>query len=1023
MPSISSGVGLVSGINSKDIIDQLMAIEAQPKDRLKTRIDEIDQQRLAYADLSTRLTTLRLSASVLKKPSSFTASAATSSDEDVLTATAAKGAAVGSYQFRVARLVTAQQNVSRGFADFNSAKVGAGTITLELGGGELNTQNNLSELNGGDGVARGQFRVTDRSGNTTVIDTSDAVTLDDVLKKFNNNLNVNIRAAADGDKIVLTDLSTGTGALAVQDIGDGTAAKSLGIAGTADVATPGKITGTQLYKLGLNTNLANLNDGRGVRTAASGNDFNITLGDGSTIGVSLTGKKTLGEVLGAINTSAAGKALATVAPDGKRIQIATQVGGTVSVAAVGTSKAAQDLGLTGPAAATLTGGQLLGSLGTTMLASLNGGQGLGPLGSIQVKSRAAGGETTIDLSGATTVQDVIDTINAANAGVKASLKSSGNGIQITDTSGGTGNLLIGNTDATNTATKLGLRGTFDTNTTAVQGANLQKQWVSESSLLADLNGGKGVKPGTFRITDRNGAVKQITLTQTDLTLGDVAKKINASGAAVNARVNDTGDGLLIEGTGGTGTLAIEDRDGTAAADLRIAGSSGTGKLDGSYEVKIETTATDTLASLQTKINNANYGLSASIVNDGSGAAPFRLSLTARNSGRDGRVSFDGGATTLDARTLVQAQDAAVFLGGSSDGQQPLLFTSSSNSIGGVVQGVTLDLNGVSDKPVTINVTRDVKNVEDEVQKFVDGFNDLVDKMTELTKYDQDTNTRGTLLGDNTVQQVQTEIYAAIQTVVADNGAYRIFADIGVTITDGAKLQFDSTKFEEAYAKNPDSVSRLFSKAGQSFDEETTLATLNGGRGVLANDLGADMRITVKDGSNFDIDLSTARTVGDVITAINTASGAKVTASLNALGTGFNLVDNTTTGTGVFRVQGINGSRAASDLGLERVGLTGKIEGRTIQTNAQASLGGLGAALESRINRLITPVSGIIPRQNQNLDDKTSQFQSRIDSIDKLLEQKRARLERQFANMESTLAKLQSQQSSLGQIQSVSTSRK
>ena len=31
MGTITSSVGLVSGINSKDIIDQLMAIEAQPK--------------------------------------------------------------------------------------------------------------------------------------------------------------------------------------------------------------------------------------------------------------------------------------------------------------------------------------------------------------------------------------------------------------------------------------------------------------------------------------------------------------------------------------------------------------------------------------------------------------------------------------------------------------------------------------------------------------------------------------------------------------------------------------------------------------------------------------------------------------------------------------------------------------------------------------------------------------------------------------------------------------------------------
>jgi flagellar capping protein FliD len=40
MGRITTGVGLVSGINSKDIIDQLMALEAKPKDTLQTRIDQ-----------------------------------------------------------------------------------------------------------------------------------------------------------------------------------------------------------------------------------------------------------------------------------------------------------------------------------------------------------------------------------------------------------------------------------------------------------------------------------------------------------------------------------------------------------------------------------------------------------------------------------------------------------------------------------------------------------------------------------------------------------------------------------------------------------------------------------------------------------------------------------------------------------------------------------------------------------------------------------------------------------------------
>src|SRR5439155_18127826 len=116
-------------------IDQRLALEARPKDLVQTRLDGIKQQKLAYADLSTRLASLKVNSTTLKKDATFQSATATSSDENVLTATAANGAAVGSFQLQVSRLVTSQQLVSRGFADFNSSKLSAGTITTNQGGG------------------------------------------------------------------------------------------------------------------------------------------------------------------------------------------------------------------------------------------------------------------------------------------------------------------------------------------------------------------------------------------------------------------------------------------------------------------------------------------------------------------------------------------------------------------------------------------------------------------------------------------------------------------------------------------------------------------------------------------------------------------------------------------------------------------------------------------------------------------------------------------------------------------------
>src|SRR4051812_1815035 len=411
MGKITSGVGLVSGINSKDIIDQLMTLEAKPKDLIQKRIDSVNDQQVAYTDLKTRLTGMRIQASSFKKPSFFQASTANSSDEDVLTATATNGAAVGSFQFQVARLVTTQQTVSRGFVDFASAKVGAGTITIENGGGDLQRETLLSELNGGAGVRRGTFRGVDRSGASATIDVSNAVSGGGGVKKINPSLGGPVEATVAGDKLVLSDLTGKTTSnLIVQDLGDGHAAADLGIVGSAG-DPDGKITGADVNFLSRDTNLSQINDGRGIRTADTGNDIAIDVG-GGPVEVSLSGKKTLGEVIDAINTAGGTSFKAEIVAGENGIKISNLGGGSVTISAVGTSKAAADLGILGTGTGSISGAPIVGGIDSVLLSSLNGGNGL-TLGHISIQSRAASSAADIDLSGARTVQDVLDTINGA----------------------------------------------------------------------------------------------------------------------------------------------------------------------------------------------------------------------------------------------------------------------------------------------------------------------------------------------------------------------------------------------------------------------------------------------------------------------------------------------------------------------------------------------------------------------------------------------------------------------------------
>jgi flagellar hook-associated protein 2 len=343
-------------------------------------------------------------------------------------------------------------------------------------------------------------------------------------------------------------------------------------------------------------------------------------------------------------------------------------------------------------------------------------------------------------------------------------------------------------------------------------------------------------------------------------------------------------------------LTVANTVGTTASDLNIVGTATGTTINGSFEKTIDVTANDTLTTVQQKINALGFAVSANIVNDGSGVSPFRLSLTARNSGRDGRFLFDAGTTGLGTTNLVDAQDAAMFIGGTGS-TQPLLITSSTNQITNVIKGVTINLNGVSSNPVTLNVSQDSSNVSDQLDKFTSAFNDMVDKIDTLTSFDSTTMTKGLLLGESSIQNIQTTVYNVLTSVVSGAGRYRTLADLGLKLVDGAKLEFDADKFKAAYAADPTAVQNLFTQA------------------------------------------------------------------------------NT----------------------------------------------GIGNALETAINKLIDPTYGSLTIENKTLDQRTQQFQDRIDLLDKLLTDKRTRLEQQFANMESVLATLQSQQSALASLSTTSSS--
>lgn len=809
--SITSSVGLISGINYQELVDQLIAIDARPRTLVQNRTTVLQSQQAAFQAINAKLLALDVSVTAITKSVTFSPNKATSSNESVLTAGATSSAVPGTYQFRVQRLVSGQQTVTRGFSDTDATPIApnGATLTFEPAGARLDSSTVLSQLNGGAGISRGFIRITDRSGATALIDLSTAYTVDDVLDAINNATGVNVTASVQGDGLVITDNTGQTASnLVVQDVGTTGTASSLGIVGNVAASS---ITGSAINTIGDNTLLSSLNDGNGVHNRAGVAEFRINLRDGSSVDIDLDGITTLSQLITKINTASGGNVIARVNADGTGLELVDQTAGasTFRVVALNDSSAAADLGLLGEdqdADGVLTGARLIATINSKLLANLNGGAGV-ELGVIRITNRA-GQATDVDLTGAASVADLIDRINQAGAGVTASLNAAGNGLRLTDNTGASASDLIIEDLSGAAAEHLNLAGSHAAS--SVDSGNLQYRYITLSTRLDALK----ITRGKFTITDSNGVSGTVDLTQgNEITIADVLTEINSRGLAIHARINDTGDGILIEDHGaGVVKLKVEEDGSTTARDLGLLGEAKEAgqDLNGSFERTITIGENDTLNDLVKAINDANISVTASIINDGSAGSPYRLSLSSKESGRSAAFIFDDGGLNLGAVTLTQASDALVFFGASNPAQA-VAISSSTNSLTSVIPGATINLVGVSDSNVQVSITRDDSRIVNAVRDLVTKFNDVIAAIDQYDRYDSEKQEKGLLLGDRTTSSLRSALFNIVLTRSTGlSGQYTTLAQIGITVASGGKsLSFDEEKFTQALQNDRQAVEQLF----------------------------------------------------------------------------------------------------------------------------------------------------------------------------------------------------------------------
>ena len=246
---------------------------------------------------------------------------------------------------------------------------------------------------------------------------------------------------------------------------------------------------------------------------------------------------------------------------------------------------------------------------------------------------------------------------------------------------------------------------------------------------------------------------------------------------------------------------------------------------------IDIAADDNIASIRKKINNNDFGVTATTVQLGNGKT--KLVIDSGMSGDDAQISmkFDGkaGATSgnsdkfnVDSNnnpsakgwTAEQGQNAKITV----DGQ---VLTSQSNEFRDVISGITINVNRLSKEDGkggfetnNVQISADVDKVTEKMNAFVNAYNTLMSTMDGLYKHNTYTDGQnnydgGELAGDSMLRGLTSQIQNMMSSVQGNKSGLDIYS-VGIKIANDGTMSLDSTKFKENINDNFNALVNLFS---------------------------------------------------------------------------------------------------------------------------------------------------------------------------------------------------------------------
>ncbi|TKB10259.1 flagellar filament capping protein FliD [Desulforhopalus sp. IMCC35007] len=256
---------------------------------------------------------------------------------------------------------------------------------------------------------------------------------------------------------------------------------------------------------------------------------------------------------------------------------------------------------------------------------------------------------------------------------------------------------------------------------------------------------------------------------------------------------------------------------------------------------------NSLQGLMESINalSGETGVTATLLNDGSDSENYHLVF----SGVDASSSFEISSSLVDSSgyavdfttTRVRdAQQAIAYVDG-------LEVVGNSNTLSGVISGVTLNLNEVSeivtaatdDEPAeyattTLTIEADTDTLKEKITTFVSAYNGImewissaydedqfdVDSTTDTDdpddddESDEDTTTLAYILrGDSSINSIKRSLQSTLSSASNNSGSLQILSQIGLSTQYDGTLYMNSSKVDEALSENFEDVVKLFAGDG------------------------------------------------------------------------------------------------------------------------------------------------------------------------------------------------------------------